>query len=89
MSSSKGGFKQFSREFQQYCVQSERLIKRVINFDSGCDEEKLKYEIENTKLTKILEYLYLGKSKSLFSFLNKFFKIKQEMNVMLKMKSFC
>ena len=56
----KGGFQKFSKLHPEFCVQKEK--KKVI-FSTKYDnsEDNLKREMENAKMNKILDYLYLGK----------------------------
>ena len=58
-----GGFKEFSKNFPLYCVQKEKiLICSSVTYMNNSEDE-FKYAIENAKMSKILDYLYLGRLK--------------------------
>ena len=56
----KGGFKEFSKLHENYCVKKEKkIIDMSMNYDNS--EDNFKYEMENAKMNKITDYLFLGK----------------------------
>ena len=55
----KGGFQKFSKLHPGFCVQKERK-KDIFSTKYEVSEDNLKREMENTKMNKILDFLYLG-----------------------------
>jgi hypothetical protein len=57
----KGGFREFSKTFPHFCVQKQKVnISCPISYDNS--EETFKYAIENAKMSKIMDHIYLGMS---------------------------
>lgn len=55
----KGGFREFSKSFPHFCVQKQKVnISCPISYDNS--EETFKYAIENAKMSKIMDHIYLG-----------------------------